>query len=234
MEVEEERQPRSEAVDVEPAFDRRLHVADAVRQREGQLLRRGRAGLADVVARDGDGMPARRLAGAELDHVDDDAHRRRRRRDPFFLRDELLEHVVLDGAAQLVQRNVAALRHGEVHRQQDAGAAVHRHRGGHAVERNVGEQRFHVRQGGDGDAFAADLAEGARVVGVVAHERRHVEGRREPCLPLFEQELEALVRILRRPEAGKLAHGPELAAIHARVGAARERILARMPKLVVV
>ena len=124
--------------------------------------------------------------------------------------------------------------HGEVHRQQDAGAAVDRHRGGDAIERNVGEQRLHVGQGRDGDAFAADLAQGARVVGVVAHERRHVEGRREPGLPLLEQELEALVRVLRRAEAGELAHGPELAAVHARVGAARERVLARMPKLVVV
>ena len=48
--VEEEREPRREVVDVEAARDRRLDVLDAVGQREGQLLRRRRAGLADVVA----------------------------------------------------------------------------------------------------------------------------------------------------------------------------------------
>jgi hypothetical protein len=43
------------------------------------------------------GMRAR--AGHE--HVADDAQRRAHAADPFLLRDELLEHVVLDRAAQL-------------------------------------------------------------------------------------------------------------------------------------
>ena len=39
VDVEEERQARREVVDVEAALDRRLHVADAVGEREGELLR---------------------------------------------------------------------------------------------------------------------------------------------------------------------------------------------------
>ena len=53
------------------------------------------------------------------------------------------------------------------------------------------------------------------VVGVVAHQRRHVERRRQPGLPVVEQVAEALVGLLRRTEPGELAHRPQPAAIHA-------------------
>ena len=59
LRVEEEGQPRGERVDVEAALDRLLDVGEAVLERERELLRRGRAGLADVVAGDRDGVPAR-------------------------------------------------------------------------------------------------------------------------------------------------------------------------------
>ena len=55
--VEEEGEPRREAVDVEPGVDGGLDVGDAVGEGEGDLLRGGRAGLAHVVAGDGDGVP---------------------------------------------------------------------------------------------------------------------------------------------------------------------------------
>ena len=59
--VEEERQPRSEVVDREPAAESRLDVGDRVREREGDLLDRRRSGLADVVAGDRDRVPAGHL-----------------------------------------------------------------------------------------------------------------------------------------------------------------------------
>ena len=76
-------------------------------------------------------------------------------------------------------------------------------------------------------ALAADLAQGARVVGVVPHQRRHVERRGQPGLAVVEQVAEALVRLLGGAEAGELAHRPQPAAVHRRVDAARERKLAR-------
>jgi hypothetical protein len=54
--VEEERDPRREDVDIETGIDAVLHVLDAIAQREGQLLRRRRAGLANVVPTDGYGF----------------------------------------------------------------------------------------------------------------------------------------------------------------------------------
>ena len=67
-----------------------------------------------------------------------------------------------------------------------------------------------------------------------AHERRHVERRRQAGLPVLQQVPEALVRFLGPAEAGELAHRPELAAVHRRVDAARERIDARVAEVALV
>ena len=64
------------------------------------------------------------------------------------------------------------------------------------------------------------------MVRVVAHERGHVEGGREPVHAVLEEVLEARVRVLRRAEAGELAHRPEPAAVHRGLRAARERVAA--------
>ena len=76
----------------------------------------------------------------------------------------------------------------------------------------------HVVERVDRDAEPADFAQRARVVAVEAHERRQVERGAEAGLPLVEQELEPLVRLPRRAEAGELPHRPEPAAVHASHG----------------
>ena len=64
------------------------------------------------------------------------------------------------------------------------------------------------------------------MVGVEPHQRRHVECGREPGLAMVEQVAEALVGLLRRPEAGELAHRPQPAPVHRGIGAARVGVLA--------
>ena len=66
----------------------------------------------------------------------------------------------------------------------------------------------------------------ARVVRVAAHLRRQIERDAEARLPLREQVVVALVRLVRGAEAGVLAHRPEAAAVHVRLDAAREGRLA--------
>src|SRR5262249_58972412 len=87
-------------------------------------------------------------------------------------------------------------------------------------------QLVHVVEGVDGDAKSADLAGGARVVAVEAHEGGQVEGGAQTGLALFEQELETLVGLPGRAEAGELPHGPQPAAVHGGVDAAGVRVLA--------
>ena len=97
--VEEEGEARAELVRREARVDRRCAVGDPVRERERELLDRGRAGLADVVAGDRDRVPARDPLRAVGEEVRRQPHRRPRREDVVPARDVLLEDVVLDGAA---------------------------------------------------------------------------------------------------------------------------------------
>ena len=62
------------------------------------------------------------------------------------------------------------------------------------------EERQHVLHGVDRHAAASDLTERQRRVGVVAHERRHVEGHRQARLALVEQESIPLVGVLALPK----------------------------------
>src|SRR5215208_1516117 len=96
MDVPEEREARREVVDVEPARDPALHVRESVRERERELLRRRGTRLADVVAGDGYRVPERRVLGAPLEAVDDEAQGGLDREAPGVLRHVLFQDVVLD------------------------------------------------------------------------------------------------------------------------------------------
>ena len=67
---------------------------------------------------------------------------------------------------------------------------------------------------------------GQRMVRVVAHLRRQVEGDAQAADALREQIAVARVRLGGRPEAGVLPHRPQPAAVHRRLDAAGERKLA--------
>ena len=227
MRVEEERKARAELVDVHAAIEAGLDVLHAVAQRKGEFLRRGRAGLADVVTGDGHGIPLGHVLRLVLDGVDDQLDRGLGRVDVLVLGVELLEDVVLQRAAEGGDVDAPLLGHGDVHRPDDAGGAVDGLGDGDLIDRDVGVEPVHVLDGVDGHAAAPDLAGGQRVVGVAPHQRRQVEGRGKPGvrgglgLGLLQQVLEALVGVVGGAEARELAHGPEPGAIALREQASR-------------
>ena len=198
----------------------------AVAERERQFLRRRRSGFADVIAADRNRIEARRMLRGELDRIRHQPHRRTRRKDVFLLRDVFLENVVLQGARELRPIDALLLGHRQVHRPQDRGGRIDGHRDGDVAQRNAAKQNLHILERADRGAALAHLAFRQRVIGVVAHQRRQIEGDRESGLALFQQVMIAAVGLLRRGEAGELAHGPELAAIHVAVDAARVREIA--------
>ncbi len=65
------------------------------------------------------------------------------------------------------------------------------------------------------------------MVGVVAHQRRHVEIHRKPRLSLSDQILKTPISVGTGTKAGDLAHRPQAPAIHRRVRATRKGILTR-------
>ena len=188
------------------------------------MQRRGTR-LADVIARDVDRVVALHVRCAVRDAVAHDAHRRRDRIDVLLLRHVLFEDVGLNGARQLVQIVAALLREHDVHRQQNPRGRIDRHRHRDVLQIDAVEQRLHVGERIDRHALTAHLAFAHRMVGVVTHQRRHVEVRRQAGLSLRDEILEAPVGVLAGAEAGDLPHGPQTAAIHRRIRPARERIL---------
>jgi hypothetical protein len=166
-------------------------------------------------------VPARHVHCAPLDHVGHQPHRGIDREAPLLLSDVLLEDVGLDRPRQLVWRHALPFGGHDVEGEHHGGRRVDRHRHADVLERDVGEQRLHVRQAVDRHPLATDLAQRPRRIRVVPHQRGHVEGRRQSRLAVVEQVAEAQVRLLGRAEARELAHSPQPAAIHRAVDAAR-------------
>ena len=128
--VEEEGQAGRELLDVQPAGQAQLDVGEAVGQRVGELLRGGRAGLADVVAGDADRLVGRDVLGAVLHEVADEAQVRLGREQPLLLRDVLLEDVGLQGAVELAEVDALPFGGDQVHAEHRDGGAADRHRRG--------------------------------------------------------------------------------------------------------
>ena len=125
---------RREVVDVQAAADGLLDVGQPVLERERELLRRRRAGLADVVAADAHRVPARHVARAPLDHVAQQAHRRVDREAPLLLGDVLLEDVGLDRAAQVLGGDPVRLGGDDVEGEHDRRRRVDRHGDRHVAD----------------------------------------------------------------------------------------------------
>ena len=122
------------------------------------------------------------------------------------------------------------LGHRQVHGPEHGRRRVDGHGDGDIAQRNAAEQDLHVLERTDRRAALADFALAQGVVGVVAHQGGQVEGHGKAGLPLLQQVVIAAVGLLRRGEAGELAHGPELAAVHVAVDAARVGKLAGRPR----
>ncbi len=220
MRVEEEAQARGKLIDCQAARERPIHVLDAVAQREGQFLHRRRAGFANVIAADRNRVEARRMTGGKLDGVGNQAHRRPRRVDVFFLGDVFLQNVVLQGAGHPRPVDALLLGNGQVHRPNDRRRRVDGHRDADFAERNAAQQNLHVFERRNGRAALADFAFRHGMIAVVAHQRGQIEGYRKSGLSLFQQVVVAEIGFFRRGKTGELAHGPQLAAVHRLVNSA--------------
>ena len=127
-----------------------------------------------------------------------------------------------------------APRHADVQRQQDRRRRVDGHRGGDLLQVDAVEQPHHVFDGVDGHAHLADFAHGQRVVGVESDLRRQIEGDAQSGGALAQQIFVAAVRLVGVAHAGVLPHGPQAAAIHRGLHAARVGKLSGIAELRVV
>src|SRR5262249_46010782 len=96
--VEEEGQLGREVIYPKSRLERSIHVRDAVAEGEGHLLYRGAARFTNVIAGDGDRVPAGHVLPTERERIGDQTHRGFGRKDVGPARDVLLQDVVLYGA----------------------------------------------------------------------------------------------------------------------------------------
>ena len=212
-----------------PAAECRLHVGEPVGQGEGQLLGRRRPGLPDVVARDGNRVPAWAARRAEPHDVGHQAHRRARAgtRTPSGpgTPSRCRSGGCPTGPGPLHPR---AIGHPDVHGEQRGGAGVDGHGRG---DRGPGRSR----RTGVSMSARVSTATPARptspsrhgIVGVAPEQRRHVERRREAVAAGPQQLLEPAVGVRGGAEPGELAHGPQPRAVHGGIGAAGVGVLTR-------
>ena len=157
------------------------------------LLHGRGTGFGHVVAGDGDRVPARDLLVAVSKDVADESERLLRRVDVGAARDVLLQHVVLDGPRELVAGDPVLLRDQLVEQQEHRARRVDGHRGRDLVERQPVEQDAHVVDRVDRHTDLADLAVRDRLVAVVAHLGRQVEGHAQAAGPGVDELVVPLV-----------------------------------------
>src|SRR5229473_927866 len=144
--VKEKGKLRHKLVYVEPAAHSPFDVFHAIAQRKRQFLNGGRAGLADVIAADRNGIEFRCVLDAEFERVDHQPHRRFRWIDVFLLRDVFLQDVVLERAGKFLPIRALLFRDGQIHRPNNRGRRIDGHGGRDIRQRNFIEEHFHVRE----------------------------------------------------------------------------------------
>jgi hypothetical protein len=208
--VEEEGETGGELVDLQSGGSCRLHIGESVGQGEGQLVGGRGSGLADVVARHRHRVEAGHFGRAVADDVCHQSQRRSGREHVLLLGLVLLQHVVLEGPAEVTTLGSGPLGGGHVHGEAHGCRRVDGHGGGGGTQVDTGEEVLGVGQGVDGDPAPAHLALGQRVVRVTAHQGGKVVGHRQTVAPGTEEVVETGVGVLGRSEPGEHAHGPEL------------------------
>ena len=102
MGVKKEREARSKIVYVQSHLEGGLYVLDSVSQGKSQFLQGGRSRFANMVAANGDRVPARNLLGGKLKNVGNETQGRPWWKNPFLLSDVFFQNVILQGSGNLL------------------------------------------------------------------------------------------------------------------------------------
>ena len=217
----EEGQTLRKGVDLQAGLDTGADILEAVGQRVAELDVRRSAGFLHMVAGNRDAVELRHIVRGVLENIADDAHGHIRRVNVRVANHELFQDIVLDrtGHDRLVH---ALLNTGlDEERKDRQHGAVHRHRNGHLIERNAAKQDVHIKHRADGNACLADVAEDARIVGVVTAMGRQVERDGKTFLTGGQIAAIECVGFLSGGETRVLANRPRTEHVHRRVRAAQ-------------
>ena len=182
----------------------------------------GRASFLYVITADADAVEFRHLGGGVGKDIGDDPHGLGWRIDIGVAHHIFFEDIVLDGAAELRGGDALFFRGDDVEGEHGQDGAVHRHRNRHLVERDAIEEDLHIEYAIDGDAGHADIADNARMIGVVAAMGGEVEGDGQSLLARSQVAAVEGVALFGGGVTGVLANRPGAQGVHRRVGSAQE------------
>ena len=219
----EERQARSESVDVDTGVYSGANIFKTVGNGISQLDVCSGAGFLHVVAGNGDGVELRHQLRRVSEDVADDTHRECRRIYIGIAHHELLEDVVLDSARHLLELGALFQSCHDIERHDGKHGSVHCHGHRHLVERYAVEKDFHVLHRADRHTGFTHIAHNTCVVGVVTAVRGEVERHRQPLLSAGKVSAVERVTLLCRREAGVLTDSPRAERVHHAVRTAQER-----------
>ena len=219
----EERQARSERVDIHAGVHTCAEVFETVGEGVGKLDVAGSAGFLHVIARNRDRVELRHVLRGILEDVGDNTHRELRRVDIGVAHHKLLEDIVLNGTGHFLELGTLLKTCVDVEGKHGEHSAVHGHRHRHLVQRYTVEEHLHVVERANRHTCLAHVAHHAFVVGIVAAVCGEVERYRQTLLARREVAAVEGIRLGSCREACILADGPRAKRIHRAVRAAEIR-----------
>src|SRR5258708_40277288 len=123
-----------------------MDIGKAIGEGECEFLDGGCSRLANVIAADADGIPARHVARAKLDGIGDQAHGWLRWEKELLLSAVFLENIVLQCAAQLLLGEAALLGIDDIHGPDHGCRAINGHGSGYLVECQTIEKDLKIAQ----------------------------------------------------------------------------------------
>ena len=210
----EEAESRRKLVDFKAGLFAASQIFEPVRERVRHFEVCGGSRFLHMVAGNGDAVELRHILRGVREYVADYAHRGFRGIDVGVADHELLQNVVLNGSGELFELCALFQACDYIECENRKNGAVHRHGNGHLRKRDLVEQHFHIHNGIDSNARLADVADYARVVGVIASVGREVESNGEAFLPCREVAAVECVGFFGCREACVLANRPRAHYVH--------------------
>ena len=178
----EERQTRSESINIHTCVDTGTQILHTVSQRICQLDVSRSASLLHVVTGDRNAVELRHVLRGVLEDVGDDLHRELRRIDVRVTYHKLLQNIVLYSTSHLFELGSLLQTSIDVEGEDREHSAVHGHRYGHLVQRNTCKQYLHILERADTYACFTYVTYHTHVIGIVATMCRQVKGYRQTFL----------------------------------------------------
>ena len=219
----EETETRSKSIHIHTRIDTCAEVLHTIGEGVCQLDVGSGTCLLHVVTGDRNRVELRHLLRGVLKDVGDNLHRELRRIDIRITHHELFKNIVLDSTCHLFEFGTLLQTGVDIERQNRQYGTVHRHRNGHLIQRNTGEEHLHILKRADTYTCFSHIAHNTHIISVIATVCRQVEGYRQTFLTAGEVTTIERVGFLCSGKTCVLTDRPRTQRIHRTIRTTQER-----------